>query len=1168
MRLTKIKLAGFKSFVDPTTFHMPSNLVGIVGPNGCGKSNLIDAARWVMGESSARTLRGESMADVIFNGSSSRKPVGQAFVELSFDNSSGKLGGSWGRYGEIAVKRLVSRDGQSSYFLNGVRCRRRDITDIFLGTGLGPRSYAIIEQGTISRIVEAKPEELRLFLEQAAGVAKYKERRRETETRIRHTRENLERLSDLREELAKQLGRLQRQAQNAERYKKLRARERHCKAMILALRWQALDADIRQRQALIREAETVLEAAVADQRRLEARLADGRQRHADMTDSLNGVQEQHYGIGAEITRLELSLAHQQDLRRRQQQELSQLEDNLSQLCAEIEQDRARLEQLEASLRSDEQELALAREVDTECGEHLAETEAELAEYQVRWEHFNERAGRCQRVAEVERTRIEHLERQQLQHERRSEQLRLEQDELDRGELEDEMADLCSREQEVALALAFRQRQFTELGSELAELQKNQGTLARRLQQAREGLQAGRGRMASLETLQEAALGKHEGAVGAWTKAQGLDQAPRLAEQLDVEAGWERATEVVLGTRLEAICVESLESMAPLLSAFEDGYLTLFESAVPVSEAMEGKRDRLSDKVRAPWPLSGLLAGVRTAVDLGDALRRRAQLADWQSLVTPEGIWLGRDWLRIARGPSDHQLGILAREREIQRLSQALQRDSALVEDSSRELDCSKVQLQGLEQRRDTLQDELNQGHRQHARLQGEINALENELEHRRIRRDAIAQALEELDRHRSHELEEIQQARLTLEEALLSTEQLVAERQALIANRQGLDDALKERRARATAARQTMQQRALAVESQRSSAISLRQALIRLESQRAQLETRGDQVRAGLPPAESESERHRLEALLESRLRLEKALTEARSALEAQDQGLRERERDRVACEKRVGESRQSLEHQRLALSEASIRRQTILDQSQELGMDLQEVLAATEPDTDEAALQRELDGLAGRIQRLGPINLAAIEECAELTERKSYLDAQNEDLVEALTTLESAIRKIDRDTRARFKETFRRVDEGFKTLFPRLFGGGQAHLALAGEDLLDAGVSIMARPPGKRISHIQLLSGGEKALTAVAFVFAIFRLNPAPFCMLDEVDAPLDEANVGRFGDLVKEMSEQIQFIFITHNKGTMEIAYHLSGVTMHEPGVSRLVSVDVAQAVALAAE
>ncbi|MDG4598182.1 MAG: chromosome segregation protein SMC [Candidatus Contendobacter sp.] len=1161
MRLSTIKLAGFKSFVDPTVLHLPSELVGIVGPNGCGKSNIIDAVRWVMGESSARSLRGETMSDVIFNGSASRKPVGQASIELVFDNRLGRLGGPWANYGEIAIRRVVSRDGQSSYFLNGARCRRRDIADIFLGTGLGPRSYAIIEQGTISRVVEARPEELRVFLEEAAGISKYKERRRETETRIQHARDNLGRLDDMREELERQLRHLQRQARAAEQYRELRAAERRLRAELLTLRWRSLGVEIQARDAELREREVALEAVVAEQRRLEAGLETARARRLESSDRLNEIQGRYYQTGADISRLEQFLRHQRDLRRRREDDERQMETALAQVEAQWDADRRQRDELTAVLAAAEPEQARALANEADASAALIAAEIALREGQVAWEEFSRRQAEAQRQAEVERTWIEQGERQWLQGERRLERLRFDLVQLAEIEFEGEILDLRAAEQGVAEALCMAQERLADVETAVAATEDARRQTSQRAREARDRLQIGRGRLAALRALQEAALGRHDGGLEQWLRGQGLTEAPRLAERLEVEPGWEKAVETALAGWLDAVCVPELGEPAVAVADLSLGCLTLLE---PLSDSSSTRADTtaLASRVRTSWPIAGLLDGVRVAASLAEALANRAELRAGETWVTSDGVLCGRHWLRLARGGDD---GVLAREREIRCLEAALAEDVAALEQWEEELERLRERQRNLEQQRRETQRAVNQGHRDHATAQGRLNAGLAQAEQACARRAALAGEITELEEQGEQERERIELARARLEAAASILESLGAEQEELDARRERLRVELHDRRDRAEVARQDVSRWTVTLATARARLVAAEQALARLATQRGQLLTRREELAteraaatdAGLAAAEAE-----LAAGLERRVALEAELGDARQRLEAQDAELQADEQARGRCERQAETLRRALEERRLAASEMRIRQQTLLDQVRELASEPEAILSTLPAAVAESDWLARLEQVERRIERLGAVNLAAIEEFAQVSERKRYLDAQNADLLEALATLENAMRKMDRETRARFRETFERVNVGLGELFPRLFGGGQAYLDLTGEDALDTGVTIMAKPPGKRIGSISLLSGGEKALTAIALVFAIFQLNPAPFCLLDEVDAPLDEANVDRFGALVREMAERVQFIFVTHNKATMEIARHLAGVTMQEPGVSRLVAVDVEEA------
>ena len=1160
MRLKSIKLAGFKSFVDPTTVSFPSNMAAVVGPNGCGKSNIIDAVRWVMGESSAKNLRGESMTDVIFNGSNTRKPVTQASIELIFDNSDGTLTGEYAAFAEISIRRRVTRDAQNTYFLNGVKCRRRDITDIFLGTGLGPRSYSIIEQGMISTLIEAKPEELRNFIEEAAGISKYKERRRETENRIRRTHENLARLTDLREELERQLERLHRQAQSAEKYQEYKAEERQLRAQLSALRWQALNAQVGQREQVIGGQEVSFEALNAEQRNADASIERLRDGHHELSERFNLVQGRFYSVGGDIARVEQSIQHGQQRLRQLQDDLREAEQARLETESHLGHDRTLLATLGEELAMLEPEQDIAGAAAEEAAAQLEEAETAMQAWQEQWERFNQQSTEPRRAAEVQQSRIQQLE-QSL--ERLAER---------RRRLDEERASLAGDPEDAELSELSEQLALGELGLEelaMAQEQSDQQLeqLREQIQQANRGeqhaqgeLQRLNGRIASLEALQQAAMDPGKG-VSEWLQEQGLDQRPRLADGLRVEPGWELAVETVLGADLHAVLLERFDDLD--MSGFEQGDLRLVSS----QRAARSVSGSLLDKVTATSDLSPWLGRVRPVEDLDQALAERASLADDESLISRDGYWVSRHFLRVRRA-GEAESGLLARGQELERLQ-------AERDEGEAALDLLAEQLLQLREAQREWEERREQQRRQHqdlSRQQGELNARRSasraKLEQLTLRRQRLDEELVELSEQRALETEQLGEARLHLQDALDAMALATEQREALLASRDGIREQLDHIRQEARQHKDHAHQLAVRVGSLRAQHDSTRQALERLEQQFERALERREQLSLNLDEGQAPLEelRMKLEELLERRMGVEDELKQARLALEDADRELREAEKRRTQAEQQAQLLRGQLEQQRMEWQALTVRRKALQDQLHEDGFDLHGVIGTLPADANESEWEAELERLGARIQRLGPINLAAIDEYQQQSERKRYLDAQNDDLTEALDTLENVIRKIDKETRNRFKETFDQINSGLQALFPKVFGGGNAYLELTGEDLLDTGVAIMARPPGKKNSTIHLLSGGEKALTALALVFAIFQLNPAPFCMLDEVDAPLDDANVGRYARLVKEMSEKVQFIYITHNKIAMEMADQLMGVTMHEPGCSRLVAVDVEQAVALA--
>ncbi len=1164
MRLSTIKLAGFKSFVDPTTLHLPTNMTGVVGPNGCGKSNIIDAVRWVMGESSASRLRGDSLTDVIFAGSTARKPVSQAMVELIFDNSDHTIAGEYAAFNEISVKRVVSRDGQSSYYLNGAKCRRRDITDLFLGTGLGPRSYSIIEQGMISQVIDAKPEELRVYLEEAAGISKYKERRKETETRIRHTRENLDRLNDLREEIGKQLQHLARQAKQAEQYTAIQAERKIRDAEWKALEFRGLDTQLQGLREGLSQEETRLQQLIAEQREAERELETGRVRREEASEALNKAQAESYEVSGTLARVEQQIAHQRELSERLHKAREETRHALEEIGEHISGDEARLEVLQAAIADAEPQLAELREGDEIRQEALRNAEEALADWQQRWETHSREQGEASRAGDVERTRVDYLDRQALDADRRREQLAAERTAFDLAALAEAFSGLQSRHDEQKEALDGLTLELEQRKEAAVELQDQQRTAQNELSEVRKRAQESRGRLSSLETLQHAALGQEQGVAVEWLRQRGLDSAARVGEKLTVEPGWENAVEGALGQLIEGVLVDAPEALVDALGELGEGRLALVSAEAGNADFAPTS---LAAKVQGPLAIRRLLSRLHAAETLSDARALQARLGEGESVITRNGERLGAGWVRVVRSGAAKQ-GALLREREIKELRAAIEELQAREHELEAAIASGRDRLLVAEQQREDAQRQLYMAHRNVSELAGQLQSQQGRLDSAKARIEKIDVDLSQLVETIDSSGQQAREARGKLEDAVGRMAELEAVRNALEGERRALAEARDAARAAARESRDTAHALALTLESQRAQVVALAQALQRMGGQRGQLDARLGELASQLsdgdsPVAALEQQR---QAALEQRVDAERKLATARSAVEGIDNDLRGFERTRHEREEQALSQREAISQRRLDQQALAIKAEQLTAAVVEAGFVLDEVIANLVAEADVSAWEKMVTDFDAKLRRLEPVNLAAIQEHAEAAQRKDYLDAQDADLNTALETLEEAIRKIDRETRGRFKDTFDRVNSGVQELYPRLFGGGHAYLELTGDDLLDTGVAIMARPPGKRVSNISLLSGGEKAMTAVALVFAIFRLNPAPFCLLDEVDAPLDEANVGRFTNMVSEMSEQVQFLFVTHNKATMEAAQQLSGVTMREPGVSRLVSVDLAEAARLA--
>ena len=1164
MRLTKLKLAGFKSFVDPTSVAVPGQLVGVVGPNGCGKSNIMDAVRWVLGESKASELRGESMMDVIFNGSSNRKPVSRASVELIFENLLGRALGQWSQYTELSVKRTLTRQGQSDYFINNLKVRRKDITDLFLGTGLGPRAYAIIGQGMISRIIEARPDDLRVFLEEAAGVTRYKERRKETNGRLEDTRENLLRVEDIRLELGNQMERLEAQAEVARRYQGLNEQLVQRQQVLWLLKKREAEAE-RQRLSLeVERAVTELEAQSAALRETEARAEETREAHFAAGDALHNAQSEMYTANAEVARLEAEIRHRRESRSQLEARLTQLEDELkhwSQTAEKLAEDRLKWEETQeiTKLRVEEAEERLHQQMNI-----APQVEEDHAQAQEELQRLRTRTTNSEQKLEVELTNKSHAQRALQSIIQRRERLR----EETFGEAPDELG-LAEKEEELALLreeLAGDQDQLQQLQQEMPLLEARRKEAQAELQRIERELAAGQARRAALEQMQ--ARTQQTGKLPEWLRRHNLESAPPLWQKIHVEASWEEAVEAVLRERLSAIACDEPAKLDEWLHDRPEARLAVMLGKNAAGDHQLAENS-LAARVRSDDPairavLADWLGSVHTAESLAEGLGQRGELPDGGLLVTRGGDLLTRNSVTFF-APDQGEHGLLERQREIETLAEGI----AMAEERAESL---REQQAVLDEQLEDKQEEMGEirqyvtdrQQRVHA-VQMEVLKLTQTIERYKEQKERIAEQLAELAEEEEGEREREMSADERIEEIRDGLSRI----RVLVHGAQTrLDEC--ERAVRAERERNADLDRAL-----REAQFSLRESdgklqdvfaqqataqreLNRIEKDRAQC---AEQVEAA-PPDVMEGA---LQIALEARQAAEKVLAEKRDALEAATNALRGFEEQRLRIEQGLEPLRVRIGDLKLKEQAAALNTEQFAQQLLEAGADevaLQSELGAGTSATRPASLQGEITRLTNAIAELGAVNMAALQELDTATERKGYLDMQAADLNEAMETLENAIRRIDRETRDLLQSTFDTVNGHFGQLFPELFGGGRAELVMTGDEILDAGVQVIAQPPGKKNSTIHLLSGGEKALTAIALVFSMFQLNPAPFCLLDEVDAPLDDSNTERFCAMVKKMSGATQFLFISHNKIAMEMAEQLVGVTMQESGVSRVVEVDIQEA------
>ncbi|GAO35702.1 chromosome segregation protein SMC [Sulfuricella sp. T08] len=1172
MRLTHIKLAGFKSFVDPTTIPVPGQRVGVVGPNGCGKSNVIDAVRWVLGESRARELRGESMQDVIFSGSATRKAVSRASVELIFDNSLGKAAGQWSQYAEIAVKRILSRNGESAYYINNLHVRRRDITDIFLGTGLGARAYAIIEQGMISRIIEARPEELRVFLEEAAGISKYKERRRETELRMKDTRENLLRVEDVRQELDKQISKLESQAEVARQYLALQSQLKLSHSLLALLRKREAAAQCDRWQREVARLSNELEAENARLRQAESQLEQSREAHYAASDALHEAQGGIYAANAEVSRLEQNLQHQRESRQRLAAQSAALREQGERLARQRDEAFAALEHWRCELSVAGERVAQNKEQLEQEGRNLPLAEVSFRDCQRRYSELQRSLAQAEQAKQIEETHRSHAQRNRQQLQSRQQRLQQEASSLPRFDV----AALSLKEVELADVAG----QFETLQAELAQLLAVLPELEKGAHEARDGLQAEQrlvteleARLNALKHLQSRL--DHNQKLHTWLARHNLESLPRLWNSLRIAAGWEDALESVLGERLNSIALESIEQAQGWVEDAPPAAVTAFDQnqrlspLPPLPQAGEGWGEGMALLSRyvswsdgsAPAFLDDWLADIYVTENAAEGFALRNELPRGAMLVSRAGQVFTRHSIRF-HAPQSELHGVLARQREIEQL----QADLEVKQVTLAQLQTAMAQAESAlaQQQKDIarLRSATGEAQQKQHRLQLEVQRLVQVRQQSEQRQKGISAEQAEIAGQLGSESEQLAESEARLE---LGRSQIGALREQLDETRQersGVEQNLNRQR---EALRQTERaaQEAVFVE------MSCQNKIGELEISSAQLAEQAEEAVIQLENLLAEQQgvseeplSHALQQALTQQQEKEKALALARDALAEAANRLRELEQQRMSSEQKLQPLRDQISELRLKEQEARLGQEQYEGQLREAGADEAELLQAMEKNLRPSALQGEIVRLTAELEALGAVNLAALQELQGSRERSGYLESQAKDLNEAIATLEQAIRRIDRETRERLQSTYDQVNRNFGELFPSLFGGGQARLMLTGEELLDAGIQIIAQPPGKKNSSIHLLSGGEKALTALALTFSLFQLNPAPFCLLDEVDAPLDDSNTERFCELVKKMSVQTQFVYISHNKITMEMAEQLVGVTMQEMGVSRVVAVDIEEA------
>ncbi|WP_332604228.1 chromosome segregation protein SMC [Acinetobacter sp. ESBL14] len=1140
MRLSSLKLSGFKSFADSTTLHFKANRTAVVGPNGCGKSNVIDAIRWVMGESNARQLRGGSMQDVIFTGTAKRKPVGVASVELRFDNTYGKLGGAYNAYSELAVRRQVTREGKSEYFLNGTRCRRRDITDIFLGTGLGPRSYAVIEQGMINRLVDAKPEEMRVFIEEAAGVSRYQARRRETLQHLEHTEQNLARLDDIAAELKSQLRSLKRQSEAAIQYKTLEGQIRTLKIEILS--FQA-----NQSQKLQQEY-TVEMTALGENFKLVRSESQTIEHDLEATSALfqrliqqsSPLQHEWQQAEKKLSELKMTLEQKQSLFQQNSTSLLQLEQQKVQTKERLQLSELQVETL--STQFDEQnESLLALEQQTQTAEqNFTDVQAQHKQAQQQFDQLKTQVDQQQQKKLQMAAQIEQLGKNVLRIEQQKQTLQTQTTQIRAQVQDDEQAQLQQLQQQLQQEIIALETAIEQLQQDVQTQQDQQQSNKTDLQSLKTEIQVLLAEQKNLNQLVAKQSPKHD------QNAVRLMQSLRLSAQAKAHAS---IIEKFLAKWLQAQLIENGQ-------AFQEGISRQLKSS-PQQPIQVAELTCLSEWIEAPQ--SSLWANVAVAEDLTTALRSQVDLQHAQSILTLDGYHVGSDWVIALHYDEDSQTaqGMLSHQVRLEEIEQQLAQQQPQLDNLEHQFSQQQEMLQQQQQHLQQQQQSLKQKQKELQQLDVQIAKLQSTAQAFVLQQQQLADQLKQLDLQLEEDAMQRDDLEIDLHALALKLESVLPNYKTLQFQVENLNEQLDEQQQQLT--QQQQQREALRRQtSQANQQIELLEKDISfLKTQYRQIIEQIEQAKKFVDPIQLElpNLESQFQQQFQQTEKLQKTWNEWQLELNQVQEKQQQLTEQRHQAQQKDEQVREQLEQKRLAWQAAKSDREHYLEQLKELNTD-----ALSDVSIEIKDHQQKLEKAQQQFEKIGAVNLAASQEYEEVSQRFDELSHQMQDLQNTVDQLKDAMKSIDQETRKLFMTTFDQVNQELQLLFPKVFGGGEATLSL--EDDWQSGVKLMARPPGKRNSSLALLSGGEKTLTALALVFAIFRLNPAPFCVLDEVDAPLDDANVQRYCNLVKELSEQVQFIYITHNKLAMTMATDLLGVTMPEPGTSKLVTVDLEQA------
>ena len=1173
MKIKKLELAGFKSFVDRTVLHFDHDVLGVVGPNGCGKSNIVDAIRWCMGEQSAKHLRGRSMEDVIFNGSESRAPHDFAEVTLTFENDTPEeLPLEYKEYAEIAVTRRLHRTGESEYLINKTQVRLRDVTDLFLGTGAGTKAYSIVEQGKIGLIVSAKAEDRRLLIEEAAGITKFKSRKKQAEKKMELTQQNLLRVGDIVAEIDRSLASLKRQAAKAERFVAYRGELEDLQLHEASHRYLELVGWVKLETGEVERLGAASEEARGELAAREAELEVARHEVHEAEQKLDVATNASFAADNAVRAEEAAIERAKDkmaaLSQREQQaagekhEMSEQAARLAaerdvvarevaELAAEEGHHAARIAEEEAKLADFAGAHGVCDERVTERRQTIAGARAEIASSEAKLAGFQRRQGEMTTRRDKLLLERESLELARVEHGARAEELARSIDDLRAGRV---------------TTAAEKSRLETRLG-ELKELIHEQ---ERSLEEAKGELSVKRSRHAALEEMHARLEG-----VGAGTKALVETRDPCIlglvADRIEAPAELTQALAGLLGTRLHDVVVSDMDRGLALLQQLAEagqGRATIVPLRPAFVSGLASKGNRLVDALRFDAGdealVRSLVGDAMVAEDLGAARAMRDGGAR-ATIVTKDGTVLHADG-RVSGGQGDDlAAGMIEAKREARELAEDIMRLDHAVACRLEALQKSRIEIAQTGAALDKARQEAHSSELALVKTEKDLQTTQSQLASLAQRLEALAGEETELARAIDEAGHERAEAERVLSEARARVES--AEEELVDA-----EAALAEASERLDGQRQAVTACKVEIAGTREKLAAARGTEGRLARSAEELQERARRLEEelfanarafGEAAAQLVAHREELHAALDRARVAQDELASVRADFESLRGGLLEREGLLKDLRTRVETIREELTGHEMALREKELALEHLISGVTEKfrGLHLPRVIGDyhMRPAPDDVSRAR-IDELARLIERMGSVNLDAMREHAEAEQRFTFYTTQKADLEKALADLTRAIQQMNRESRRLFQETFEAVNAKFREIFPRMFRGGRAELRLTNpEDMLETGIDIVAQPPGKKLSSIELMSGGEKALTAVSLIFAIFQIKPSPFCILDEVDAPLDEANVARYNDMVRSMTDRSQFILITHVKRTMQMVDVLYGVTMPEPGVSKIVSVKI---------